>query len=76
MEMGGDTIGRVDVTFLAGPGPTAVFSPPSPELAEEKRQFGASRRQRWFGHAPEIQAYSQPGTSVGRCPTGDRAGPL
>jgi sulfide:quinone oxidoreductase len=50
MEMGGDQIGRVDVTFLAGPGPTAVFSPPSHELAEEKRRFGASRRRRWFGH--------------------------
>jgi sulfide:quinone oxidoreductase len=50
MEMGGDKIGRVDVNFLAGPGPTAVFSPPSHELAEEKRRFGASRRRRWFGH--------------------------
>jgi sulfide:quinone oxidoreductase len=50
MEMGGDKIGRVDVNFLAGPGPTALFSPPSRELAEEKRQFGTSRRRRWFGH--------------------------
>jgi len=50
MEMGGDKIGRVDVTFLAGPGPTALFSPPSHELALEKRRFGASRRRRWFGH--------------------------
>jgi sulfide:quinone oxidoreductase len=49
LEMGGEKIGRVDVTFLAGPGPTALFSPPSQELAEEKRRFGASRRRRWFG---------------------------
>lgn len=52
MEMGGEKIGRVDVNFLSGPGPTALFSPPSHELAEEKRRFGASRRQRWFGHEP------------------------
>jgi sulfide:quinone oxidoreductase len=50
IEMGGDKIGRVDVNFLSGPGPTALFTPPSHELVEEKRQFGASRRRRWFGH--------------------------
>jgi sulfide:quinone oxidoreductase len=49
MEMGDDTVGKVDVNFLAGPAPTAVFSAPSLEFAEEKRQFGASRRARWFG---------------------------
>jgi sulfide:quinone oxidoreductase len=50
IEMGDDTVGRVDVSFLAGGGPTSRFSPPSRELAEEKVQFGATRRQRWFGH--------------------------
>lgn len=50
MEMGGDKIGRVDVNFLSGMGATALFRSPSRELAEEKRQFGASRRRRWFGH--------------------------
>jgi sulfide:quinone oxidoreductase len=52
MEMGGDEIGRVEVNFLSGSSPTAVFSPPSRELAGEKRHFGASRRRRWFGPGP------------------------
>jgi sulfide:quinone oxidoreductase len=42
-------VGRVDVNFLAGSAPTAHFSPPSAALAEEKRRFGSSRRERWFG---------------------------
>ena len=52
IEMGDDTIGRVNVNFLSGPAPTALFTPPSLEGAEEKRRFAASRRQRWFGHHP------------------------
>ena len=50
MEAGNDRVGRVDVNFLSGPTPPAVFRPPSPELADEKQEFGASRRRRWFGH--------------------------
>jgi sulfide:quinone oxidoreductase len=50
MEAGDDRVGRVDVNFLSGPTPTAVFRPPCPELAHEKQEFGASRRRRWFGH--------------------------
>ena len=50
IEMGDDTVGRVDVNFLAGEAPTAQFSPPSLALAEQKRQFGSSRRARWFGY--------------------------
>jgi sulfide:quinone oxidoreductase len=49
LEMGDGKIGRVDVSFLSGSGPMAVYSPPSTELAEQKQQFGASRRHRWFG---------------------------
>lgn len=49
MEMGGDTIGMVDVNSLSGPEPTAVFIPPSREAMEQKAAFGAVRRQRWFG---------------------------
>jgi sulfide:quinone oxidoreductase len=49
IEMGDDEVGRVDVSFLVGAAPMAVYSPPSSELAEEKRWFGASRRARWFG---------------------------
>jgi sulfide:quinone oxidoreductase len=49
LEMGGEEVGRVDVNFLGGPGPTANFHPPSRELAAEKRAFGTARRARWFG---------------------------
>ena len=52
VEMGDDTIGRVNVNFLSGPAPVAVFIPPLLEGAEEKRQFAATRRHRWFGHEP------------------------
>jgi sulfide:quinone oxidoreductase len=50
IEMGDDAIGRVNVNFLSGPAPVAVYNPPSMEGAEEKRRFAASRRHRWFGH--------------------------
>ena len=50
VEMGDRTVGRVDVNFLSGAAATAVFSPPSLEQAEQKRQFGAVRRERWFGY--------------------------
>jgi len=49
MEMGDDTIGRVNANFLSGPAPVALYSPPSLAGAEEKRQFAATRRARWFG---------------------------
>ena len=49
IEFGDDTVARVDVNFLSGPRPTAVFHAPSLDLTEEKRQFGATRRRRWFG---------------------------
>ncbi len=49
IEMGTQTIGKVNVNFLSGPGPVATFTPPSLEGAKEKQQFGATRRQRWFG---------------------------
>jgi sulfide:quinone oxidoreductase len=50
IEMGDDTIGRVDVNFLGGPSVTSRFTPPTREMAAEKQQFGATRRARWFGH--------------------------
>ena len=49
VEMGNQTIGKVNVNFLSGPAPVARFTPPSLEGAEEKRRFAATRRQRWFG---------------------------
>ena len=53
IEMGDGTIGTVDVNFLSGPAPTALFTPPSAEAADDKRRFAAVRRDRWFGaHDP------------------------
>ena len=49
VEVGGGLVGRVDVDFLSGPKPTGVFQEPSAALMAEKREFGASRRARWFG---------------------------
>jgi sulfide:quinone oxidoreductase len=49
MEMGDGDIGRVSVNFRSGPSPVAKFIPPSPEGTEAKREFGATRRRRWFG---------------------------
>jgi sulfide:quinone oxidoreductase len=48
IEMGQDRVGLVDVNFLSGSAPAAVFTPPSLEGAEEKRRFAATRRERWF----------------------------
>jgi sulfide:quinone oxidoreductase len=49
IEFGGGKVGRVDVDFLSGPKPTGTFQAPSSAVVEEKRDFGASRRARWFG---------------------------
>ena len=49
IETGGGTVAKVDVDFLSGAEPTAVFTAPSAEVAEEKRRFGSVRAQRWFG---------------------------
>jgi sulfide:quinone oxidoreductase len=49
VEFGAGRVGRVDVDFLSGPNPTGTFMEPSPDLVAEKRDFGASRRARWFG---------------------------
>ena len=49
LEFGGGRVAKVDANFLGGPSPTAEFVGPSVELAEEKRQFAATRERRWFG---------------------------
>jgi sulfide:quinone oxidoreductase len=49
IEFGDNLVGRVDVNFLAGPGVTGVFAPPSPEITAEKADFAVSRGARWFG---------------------------
>ena len=49
IEFGDGRVGRVDVDFLSGPKPTGTFQEPSETLVAEKREFGISRRARWFG---------------------------
>jgi sulfide:quinone oxidoreductase len=49
IEFGAGRVGRVDVDFLSGPKPTGAYRAPSTALVAEKREFGASRRARWFG---------------------------
>jgi sulfide:quinone oxidoreductase len=48
IEFGDERVARVDVEFL-GHAPTGTFSPPSRETAEQKVEFAADRRARWFG---------------------------
>ena len=49
IEFGAGRVGRVDVDFLSGSKPTGTLRPPSRALVADKRNFGASRRARWFG---------------------------
>jgi sulfide:quinone oxidoreductase len=48
VEFGGGRVGRVNITVVDGK-PSGTFSEPSPELAADKNEFGATRRARWFG---------------------------
>ncbi len=52
-EAGGGTVGKVDVNFLSGQAPTAMFTAPSLELAEHKTRFRSEREHRWFGRTGE-----------------------
>ena len=49
IEFGAGRIGRVDVDFFSGPKPSGTYHEPSAALREDKEQFGAIRRARWFG---------------------------
>ena len=50
IEFGGHEVARVDVDFFSTPGhPTGTFTAPSAQTAQEKVEFGTSRRARWFG---------------------------
>ncbi len=48
-EFGGGLVSKVEVSFLRGESPAAARHDPSREYAAEKDEFGAVRRQRWFG---------------------------
>jgi len=49
IEFGQGRVASVDIDFLSGPERTGTFHPPSADLVAEKKEFGASRRARWFG---------------------------
>jgi sulfide:quinone oxidoreductase len=49
IEFGAGRVGSVEVQFLSGQPPTGWFHGASEALAAEKRNFGATRRARWFG---------------------------
>lgn len=49
IEFGAGRIGRVDVDFFSGPKPTGKYHEASEALRQDKVNFGASRRKRWFG---------------------------
>jgi sulfide:quinone oxidoreductase len=48
-EFGGGLVSKVEVNFLRGESPAAARREPSREYAAEKAEFGATRRERWFG---------------------------
>jgi sulfide:quinone oxidoreductase len=48
-EFGEGLVSKVDVNFLRGEAPAAARHDPSREFAAEKAEFGATRRERWFG---------------------------
>jgi sulfide:quinone oxidoreductase len=48
-EFGDGLVSKVEIDFLTGPQPVAHRHDPSREFAAEKREFGATRRARWFG---------------------------
>jgi sulfide:quinone oxidoreductase len=49
IEFGGGRVGRVQVQFLSGQPPAGTYFGASTAVAAEKKEFGASRRRRWFG---------------------------
>jgi hypothetical protein len=51
IEFGGAEVAKFDVNFLGGPTPSVTFAEPSLALAAAKKDFGATRRQRWFDRA-------------------------
>ena len=51
VELGDDLVGRIDVNFLSYDTPVAKFSAPTAALSEEKRKWGSTRADRWFGQS-------------------------
>ncbi len=49
IEFGGGRVGSVEVQFLPGQPPKGTYYGASLELAADKKEFGRSRRAKWFG---------------------------
>ena len=49
VEFGEGLVGKVEANFFGGPATTARLVEPSRRLAAEKKAFGSTRRERWFG---------------------------
>ena len=49
IEFGGETVAKVEVTFLSGEKPRGYLEGPSATLATDKSAFGSDRIRRWFG---------------------------
>ena len=49
LEFGGGQVAIVEAVFEPGKAPHGDYSPPSEDFMAEKRAFGSSRVQRWFG---------------------------
>lgn len=49
IEFGSGRVGRVEVQFLPGQPPAGTYYEASAALVGEKKEFGSSRRSRWFG---------------------------
>lgn len=52
-ELGGGQLAKVNANFLGGPKPTMRVEGPLSDIADDKREFETSRRDRWFRVAPE-----------------------
>jgi sulfide:quinone oxidoreductase len=49
IELGGEEVARVQITFLSGESPTGEYDGASAAFLAEKAEFGSSRIRRWFG---------------------------
>jgi sulfide:quinone oxidoreductase len=49
IEFGSGRVAQIQANFLGGPSPTAEVIGPNAELMENKKEFAAVRRARWFG---------------------------
>jgi len=49
VEFGDGRVGQVNVDFFSGPSPFGTYTEASEELVADKKYFGSSRAERWFG---------------------------